>query len=80
MHALQDEITAGLLSAYGKPYTPRQGTIDPSIDTKTAVREQVNALDGPNVSGTRSRRMPTARAVGSGMLALSTRAEASGGR
>ena len=31
------------LSSYGKPYTPPPGTVDPSIDMKTAVREQVNA-------------------------------------
>jgi hypothetical protein len=34
------------LSAYGKPYEPAPGKADPSIDMKTAVREQVNALDG----------------------------------
>ena len=33
------------LSAYGKPYTPPPGKVDPSIDMKTAVREQVNAMD-----------------------------------
>ena len=33
------------LSAYGKPYTPPAGKVDPSIDMKTAVREQVNAMD-----------------------------------
>jgi hypothetical protein len=33
------------LSAYGKTYTPPVGTVDPSIDMKTAVRAQVNALD-----------------------------------
>jgi hypothetical protein len=32
------------LSAYGKPYTPPEGTVDPSIDMKTPVRDQVNAL------------------------------------
>lgn len=46
VHALQDQITAVPLSAYGKPYTPAPGVVDPSIDTKTAVRDQVNALDG----------------------------------
>ena len=29
-------------SAYGKPYTPPPGKVDPSIDMKTPVREQVN--------------------------------------
>ena len=46
VHALQDKITAQPLSTYGKPYTPAPGTVDPAVDTKTAVREQVNALDG----------------------------------
>ena len=43
---LQDKITAVPLSSYGKPYTPPPGTVDPALDTKAAVREQVNALDG----------------------------------
>ena len=29
----------------GKPYTPEPGKVDPAIDMKTAVREQVDALD-----------------------------------
>ena len=33
------------LSAYGKDYTPPAGKVDPSIDMKTAVREQVNKMD-----------------------------------
>jgi hypothetical protein len=45
VHALQDKISVVPLSAYGKPYTPAPGTVDPAIDMKTAVREQVNALD-----------------------------------
>jgi hypothetical protein len=45
VHAMQDEVSLVPLSAYGKPYTPPPGKVDPSIDTKTAVREQVNALD-----------------------------------
>lgn len=44
VHALQDEISVVPLSSYGKPYTPPAGKVDPSIDMKTAVREQVNAL------------------------------------
>lgn len=44
VHALQDQYKLVPLSAYGKPYTPPPGKIDPSIDTKTAVREQVNRL------------------------------------
>ena len=45
VHALQDQVSVVPLSAYGKPYTPAPGTVDPAIDMKTAVREQVNALD-----------------------------------
>ncbi|MCK1366460.1 DUF1254 domain-containing protein [Bradyrhizobium sp. 62] len=45
VHKLQDEFKLVPLSAYGKPYTPPPGTVDPSIDMKTAVREQVNRMD-----------------------------------
>jgi len=45
VHKMQDEISVVPLSSYGKPYTPPSGTVDPSIDMKTAVRDQVNALD-----------------------------------
>jgi hypothetical protein len=45
VHALQDEFKLVPLSAYGKPYTPPAGKVDPSIDMKTAVREQVNRMD-----------------------------------
>src|SRR5574337_777996 len=46
VHALQDQVTVVPLSAYGKPYTPPPGAVDPGVDMKTAVREQVDALDG----------------------------------
>jgi hypothetical protein len=45
VHKLQDEVKLYPLSYYGKDYAPAPGTVDPSIDMKTAVREQVNALD-----------------------------------
>jgi hypothetical protein len=45
VHALQDQITAVPLSSYGKPYAPPQGTVDPSIDSKTPVRDRLNAMD-----------------------------------
>jgi hypothetical protein len=44
VHKLQDEISLVPLSSYGKPYTPAPGKVDPSIDMKTPVRDQVNAL------------------------------------
>jgi hypothetical protein len=46
VHAVQDQMAAVPLSSYGKPYTPTPGTVDTSIDGKTAVRERVNAMDG----------------------------------
>jgi hypothetical protein len=45
VHKLQDEFKLVPLSSYGQPYTPPAGTVDPSIDMKTAVREQVNRMD-----------------------------------
>lgn len=45
VHKLQDECKLVPLSAYGKPYSPPAGKVDPSIDMKTAVREQVNRMD-----------------------------------
>jgi hypothetical protein len=44
VHKMQDEIKLVPLSSYGKPYTDPPGKVDPSIDMKTAVRDQVNAL------------------------------------
>ncbi|MGA7061375.1 MAG: DUF1214 domain-containing protein, partial [Candidatus Acidiferrales bacterium] len=46
VHVLQDQIALVPLSSYGKPYTPAPGTVDASIDGKTAVRDQLNAMDG----------------------------------
>ncbi len=45
VHKLQDAFKLVPLSSYGKPYPPLAGTVDPSIDMKTAVREQVNRMD-----------------------------------
>ena len=45
VHALQDQMTVVPLSSYGKPYTSTPGAVDSSIDTKTGVRDQVNAMD-----------------------------------
>ena len=44
VHALQDQFKLFPLSSLGKPYTPPAGKVDPSIDMKTPVRDQVNAL------------------------------------
>jgi hypothetical protein len=45
VHALQDEFKLVPLSAHGKTYTPPAGRVDPAIDMKTAVRDQVNRMD-----------------------------------
>ena len=45
VHKLQDEFKLVPLSAWGKDYTPPPGKVDPSIDMKTAVRDQVNRMD-----------------------------------
>jgi hypothetical protein len=45
VHALQDQCELVPLSAWGRDYTPTPGKVDPAIDMKKAVRDQVNALD-----------------------------------
>ena len=45
VHKMQDEISVVPLSSYGKAFTPPAGKVDPSIDMKTPVRDQVNAMD-----------------------------------
>lgn len=45
VHKLQDEFKLVPLSAYGKPYTPPSGKVDPTLDMVTAVRDQVNRMD-----------------------------------
>ena len=45
VHAIQDQCQLVPLSSWGKAYTPPAATVDPAIDMKTAVRDQVNALD-----------------------------------
>jgi len=45
VHALQDQVKLVPLSSYGKSYTPPPAQVDPAIDMKTAVRDQVNRMD-----------------------------------
>lgn len=45
VHALQDKYSLVPLSAYGKAYTPHKGKVDPDIDMKTPIRDQVHRLD-----------------------------------
>jgi len=44
VHAMQDQCSAVPLSSYGKPCTPPPGQIDPGIDMRRTVREQVSSL------------------------------------
>ncbi len=45
VHKLQDEFKLVPLSAYGKSYSPPAGKVDPAIDLKTPVRDQVNRMN-----------------------------------
>lgn len=47
VHALQDKLSLVPLSAYGRPYTPPPGRVDPGIDMRTPTRDQVNRMDTP---------------------------------
>ncbi len=44
-HAIMDQYDLQPLSAFGKPYTAPACKVDPTVDMKTAVREQVHKLD-----------------------------------
>ena len=44
VHALQDQFKLQPLSTYGQDYKAPDGKVDPSIDMKTPVRDQVNKL------------------------------------
>jgi len=41
---LQDKFSVGPLSSYGKPYTPPPSEVDASLDMKTPIAAQVQAL------------------------------------
>jgi uncharacterized protein (TIGR03000 family) len=45
VHEIQDQYSLVPLSAYGKPYTPPPGKVDPKIDMTTPVRAQVNRMN-----------------------------------
>ena len=45
VHRLQRQYTLVPLSKYGTAYAPTAGKVDPTIEMKTPVRDQVNALD-----------------------------------
>lgn len=45
VHKLQDQVKIRPLSAWGKDWNPPKGKVDPAIDMKTSVRDQVNNMD-----------------------------------
>ena len=59
VHQMQDEISLYPLNSFGKPYTPPDGTVDPGIDTKTAVRTQVDSLSAQDYFSLLARLMAT---------------------
>ncbi|MDP1836563.1 MAG: DUF1254 domain-containing protein [Chlamydiales bacterium] len=44
VHRIQDQYSLTPLSSFGKLYRPPPGLVDPNVDTRTPVREQVNQL------------------------------------
>lgn len=44
-HAVMEKYQLVPLSAHGKTYTPAAGKVDPAIDMKTSVRDQVHKMD-----------------------------------
>ncbi|MCC7086226.1 MAG: DUF1254 domain-containing protein [Pirellulales bacterium] len=67
VHAIMDRYQLVPLSAFGKPYTPPRRAVDPTIDMKTPVREQVHALDAGayfNLLATLMKDNPPAKADG----------------
>ncbi len=44
VHKIQDACKLQPLSTWGTNYTPPAGKVDPSVDMKTAVRDQVNRM------------------------------------
>lgn len=45
VNAIQDRFKLVPLSAWGRPWTPPPGLVDPDFDMKTAVRAQINSMD-----------------------------------
>lgn len=45
VHTIQDQYSLVPLGKFRQPYTPQEGTVDPSIDVKTPPREQVDRMD-----------------------------------
>jgi hypothetical protein len=46
VNAIQAQYKLTPLSAWGRPYSPPPGVVNPAWDTKDPVRDQVNSMDG----------------------------------
>jgi DNA sulfur modification protein DndE len=57
VHALQDRYKLVPLSAFGKAYTPPQGTVNPNIDMKTPGWETVRRMDASSYFNTMAKAM-----------------------
>jgi hypothetical protein len=51
VHAIQNQFRLVPLSAFGKPYTPPPGTVDPGVDMKTPPVEQVAKMGAATYFG-----------------------------
>ena len=59
VNAIQAQYKLTPLSAWGKPYTPPDGVVNPAWDTKDPVRDQVDAMDGATYFGLLAELMKT---------------------
>jgi len=51
VHAIQKQFRLTPLSAFGKPYTPQPGSVDPNVDMTTPPIEQVAKMDAATFFG-----------------------------
>jgi hypothetical protein len=57
VNAIQKQYKITPLSAFGKPYTPPPGVVDPAVDTKTAPVDQLAKMDATTFFKTLARLM-----------------------
>jgi hypothetical protein len=69
VHAIQKQYRLTPLSAFGKPYTPPAGVVDPQIDTTTPPVDQVNRMNAETFFNRLAVLMTSARSGGRPTLA-----------
>ena len=57
VNAIQKEYKLTPLSAFGKPYTPPPGVVDPAVDMKTSPADQIATMDATTFFKTLARLM-----------------------